>query len=367
MTAINVSGVLTKDGFAPTPKPKLKYDAKDVALLNHVLKFDSLNGMFLPQSMNIIDFKTDSVPSNFMRDSLTFLIKEVMTTWYPDYNARSLLPFVKKGSAGYDLTRYTEKEWTGRAKQAGKKSTGMKMVESSVKPVYKENYKMEVGAEYSIYELENAILMQESIQADKLMNTKDSHELALNECAFGISQEPEDAGIPGLLNQPDMTITDADYATTLADVDIYSETATNNYDWLVGVINTPHEFTKKARAIPDTLGMPIEAVNFLNAQRMNNIDGSTVLSEIFKNTSIKKVIACDELNGHEVNGVVLGKSLLCFRSDNEILEFVENVLYSILPTYTKPTSFIIPTRATFSGVFIYRKAIALVKDIGTKP
>jgi hypothetical protein len=296
------SGVLTKDGFIETKAPKI-YNKSDLNMLNHVLKFDSLENVFFPEKVGLL--KTDSNESNFLRDSLTGVIKQVIQKWYPDYSARSLFPFVRRLGKGYDAVRYDENDSTGRARLAGKNKTGMPLVEDSLTPNYSAVYKMELGAKYTLYELENSILFGESISARKLMNTKDGHELAVNECAFGISLEDDEKNIPGLLNQTSKLILEAD-ASALADVDIYTETPQNNYDWLVSVINCIYEFTKKKSSIPNTLAMPIEAFNFLNTQRMNNLTGETVLSEILAKTSITKIVPCSELND-----TVYGNSLVC--------------------------------------------------------
>jgi hypothetical protein len=275
-----MSQMLTKEGTV-SQKPSFKYTKSEKQTLENALKFDSLNNVLFPDTAK----KFDASETVFLREQLTEMLKPIIEMWIPDYTARTVFPVRSMGAYGLDTVKYAEETWTGRALQAGKKQSGMPMVGESVNPTYVPVKHFELGADFSIYELRNAIYANYPLQAKKLEHAKTGQELALNDCVWGISPNSEDSVIPGLANQTSKLILSGDNSA-LANFNILdnAKTGTEIYDFIMAVISAPFAYTKKIMSQPDTLCLAPDQYNKVTSKRIGLTLGDTVahqLKELF--------------------------------------------------------------------------------------
>lgn len=370
-----VGFTITRDGIDyNTHKPKIVYSPKEKQIFNNTMKFDSLMSLISPDGNKLIA-KYDSNESLFLRDQLSVIIKNVIDTWYPDFNARNMFPVNNLGTPGATTVKYIEKDFTGRARIAGSKTTGMPLIGASRNPVYSPVYHSEVGAMYDYYELQSALLSNTPLQSEYLEATKKAQENAFNDIAFGIGKHEDEQQIPGLFNQLDKMITNDKLATrpelvdNLIDVNLLTCTAKEFYDFLCTIADVPHTYWNNNSAITDTVALPIAQANRGKNLVYDTVTKESVFTVFLKNNpNIKKILAVHELASNRNTDDLIKHDDVCiaYRMSPEILEVVTTQNYTILPTYTEgATRFIIPTTQGFGGLLIYKSAIAYVANCGT--
>lgn len=367
--------VITRNGIQNDFKPNVTYSPQEIATIKNATKFDGLTNLTDPTTSKKLIEKYDSQESIFLRDQLTVTIQNVIDTWYPELSARKMFPFRSMGIVGMQSVRFIEKNWNGRARAAGSQKTGMPTIGLSKNPTYKPVINMEVGAKYSLYELQSAMLGKEPLASDYLEGCKKAQELAANDLAFGVGRFEDELEIPGLFNQPEMIIKNSDLVGTadegsLADINLLTCTADEAYDGLCAIVDVPHNYTQNTNAVVDTVSAPIAQINRLKNLKFTgstNI-GKTVLGLFLENNpNIKQIIAAPELADNDLSDETVKHKdvMVAYKMSPDILEFVVTNNFTVLPTSSDgPTAFIIPTTQGLAGLFIYKKAIAMIENCG---
>lgn len=355
--------VLTLNGQEEI-KPKKSYYGEAVKnQIKEACRFNALDNMYFQN----LGRRLNANESSFLKDQLTRMIAQAMDTWYPDNTARLIFPVSTQNMPGVQSLKYALKEWSGKAKVITNDGTDMPMVARNVNPYYTPVFEFQLGATYTQNDLEAAALAGQPLDSDLIMDTRKGQERALNDAVFGISAsfDPNTENYPGLFNQPTRLILSSDSgASDLANHNILSGSAADNLSFLLKVINVPHSFTQKAESIPDTLVMPIAQVNTIKTQRAGTDNPFTVAQEILTNTSIKRIIASPECKNVGLNSITDACFVFNSSEVSKIAEIAETLPYSVGMPQQRGYNFLVPTRARHAGLLIYRKAIALVKNVG---
>lgn len=339
------------------------YDDYIQRIIKETVKFNALNTNTL-KSDQITRFNAGEI--NFLTEQLTVSLGEAIKTWYPSNTARIIFPFKKTPAPGAQSLRYAEETWAGRAKVASDSNTTMPIVSVGKSFTWQNVFEPQLKAEYTLQELEAATLGTEPLESRRIMATKEGHERAINDIAFGVTPQAEDPiayTMPGLFNQPDKCILASD-DSSIANWNILTSNATTNRDNLLAVIHAPHNFTQNALSIPDTLVMPIAQVNKIMTQALSADNNNTVAKYILDNTSITRIVASPECKNVGKNSIT--DALFCLNTSEQsrVCEFQETLSYTPYPSQIKDFTFSIPTRSRNAGLFIFKKAIALVKNCG---
>lgn len=354
----NKGFVITRDGLQEFQKPKVILNKENQILLAQSLKFDALDDLTTEQGQK----KFDSAETTYLRDELTATVKETMDTWYPDFTARQVFKFVQKGGLGVTHLDYDEKNWTGKAKIVGITSNDAPKISKGISKNKQRVFNLELDAEFTIYQLESARLGNQPLDADILKQTKFGHEWAINDLVYGISDDDNANQFPSVFNQMNKFITNSD-TPDLNNHDILSGTATDNKEFLFSVVNSPEIFTNKMASAPTKLVLPIAQAKLINSQELSEYNDKSVAQLLIERTTIKEIIGVPELA--DVQGVAGVKDAMLILNDNQdIGEVIETVPYMMLPAQAHRTRFIITTRSSVGGLFIYKKAWAMVKNVG---
>jgi hypothetical protein len=353
--------VLTLNGQEEIKPKKSKYNEALKNQIKEVCRFNALDNMY---SENL-GRRLNANESTFLKESLTRMIAEAMETWYPDNTARLIFPMSSQNLPGVQSLKYALKEWSGKAMIVTDDATDMPMVARKASPYYSPVYEFQLGAVYTQNDLEAAALMGQPLDNELIMDTRKGQERALNDAVFGIAEadDPNTANYPGLFNQPTRCILSGDDAD-LTNHNILSGSAADNLAFLQKVINVPHNYTSKAEAIPDTLVMPIAQVNKIKVQKTASDNPLTVAQEILTNASIKRIIASPECKNVGLNSITDACFVFNSSEQSKICEIQETLPYRVGLPQMRGYSFLIPTRSRSAGLFVYRKAIALVKNVG---
>mgnify|MGYP000343621458 CR=1 FL=1 len=357
--------VLTLEGVKELKHNKSIYDNSIKNEIKEICKFNNLDLI----TFEGIKRKLNANESTYLREQLTALIGESLSTWYPDNTARSIFDVNSMNIPGAKSLKYTQKAWNGTAKVVtDDDNDDMPLVGGSKTPFYSPVYELQLGAKFSLQDLESAALGMEPLEADRVLATRWGHERAFNNIAFGIGHlgtegDPNSENIPGLFNQTTKCILAAD-DSALTNDNMLGNTGPENRDFLLGVINSPFNFTEKADSIPDTLVMPIAQANKINSQALSADNNDTVAKYILNNTSIKKIIASPECKNVGINSIT--DALFCFNSTRQarIAQIQETMPYRQYQSQLSGFNYLIPTRSRNAGLFIFKKAIALVKNCG---
>ena len=349
--------VYGRNGVQDVKKPSIILTNENKLVLANALKFDSLDSLEFSDKR-----KFDAPDTAIIRDQLTASIKATMAKWYADFTLRSVFKVRQAGGPGVQNLRYDEKDWTGKARIVGSTTNAPPKISSSVNPNYSPVFNLEIDAEFSIYQLEASRLGAEPLDGTIFDQTKYAHEWAFNDLGYGISDDPLAKNYPGLLNQLSKLITASDDAD-LANHNILASTGPVNRDFLLSIIDVPESFTNKKQATPTKLVMPIAQANKIMHQVIEDSNGETVGNYILKNTTIKEIIGVSEFK--DVTGIAgVTNPLLVCNDDDMIGEVIETVPFMILPTQSHRTRFVTTTRSSSGGLFLYKKAWALVKNCG---
>ena len=357
--------VLTLEGVKELKHNKSIYAESVKNEIKEICKFNELDLI----KFEGIKRRLNVNESTYLKEQLTALIGESLATWYPDNTARTIFDVNSMNVPGAKSLKYTQKAWNGTAKvTTDDDNDDMPLVGGNKIPFYSPVYELQLGAKFSLQDLESAALGMEPLEADRVLATRWGHERALNNIAFGIGHlgdnaDPNTENIPGLFNQVSKCITSSD-DSALNNDNILGNTPTENRDFLLGVINSPYNFTEKADSIPDTLVMPVAQVNKIKSQALSADNSDTVARWILNNTSITRIIASPECKNVGINGIT--DALFCFNSTRQarIAQIQETLVYRQYPTQIKGFNYLIPTRSRNAGLFIFKKAIALVKNCG---
>jgi len=355
------SGIMiTLEKSGPIERPKIFLNDEMKLILNNTMRFDGLENLSFTDGRNWSQ-RFDANDTSIMREQLTALVSSTVLAWYPDFTARSAFNVVQKGGLGVRVLKYNEKEWTGKARIAGTKTNNAPKTASRAKPNYSGVFNLELDADYTIYDLEAARLGTEPLDADILMRTKFGHEWAFSDLVYGISDDPEAVGYPGLINQTAKLIRHSD-DTALNDFNMLSATGVQNRDFLLGIINVPEIFSNNSMAAPTKLIMHIPQAKKISTQVINDQNPETVASYILKNTSITQIIGAPEMKAM-TSGSIKDGLLVC--NDNTMIgEVIETVPYMIMPPQIDRTVFSMTSRMSSGGLFIYKKAWAFVENCG---
>lgn len=356
--------ILTKEGKQELKLNKSSYDKLIKADVKSLCKFNEFDNFVFPN----IKRRLNGRESDVLKEQLTLLIAKTFTTWYPNNTARAIFRVNSQNAPGVQSLKYSMKDWYGKAKVVTDENTDMPLVGGSKKTKYSPVFELQLGAKFTLNDLEAAALGTQPLEKDKIEQCRKGHERAFNDLAFGIAHLGKDPdknaeNVPGLFNQLDRLITESD-SDNLEDYDILAGTAQDNKNYLIKVINTPYEFTEQNESIANVLVMPIAQVNVIMSQTLSNDNNVTVAKFILDNTSIEKIIACPECKNVGVNSI---KDALFVYNDSEasdIAQVEETLPYKPYPTELNSFNYLIPTRSRNAGLFIFKKAIAFVKNCG---
>lgn len=375
----NLGFAITREGVKfDGIKPKPVYTSIERATFENAIKFDGLQNLAFTDGTKLLS-KFDGTVAGFLRESLTIELKAAIAAWYPELSARSMFPVLNKGVMGARHVKYVDKDYSGRARLAGTQSTGMALVNTGKVPVYSNVYNFEVGAKFSIYDLQSAMLGQDPLETDLIQATKYAQELVLNETTLGNSVYEEEKNVPSLINQPEKMIKNSDLvgsaiADHLANINLLACTPEEFYDWLCAFVSVPWLYTKNKGATVDTVALPLAQAAKAQTLVYNVQNGDSVATVFLKNNpNIKQILAVPELEDNaniSVDGltpITPHKDIaIAYRMSSDIADIVTTNNYTILPTYTEgATQFIIPTTQGFAGLHVYKKAIAMVENCGT--
>lgn len=357
---LGADGQMKMDSFE---KPKVNYPDEVIKEIK-----DNCDNAFtdLRRGDNKAVFDTNE--SIFLNRELTRMIRKVLMKWYPDYTSKQLFSVnTENYYPGIQSLEYAMTDWSAKAKVAVSTNTTKRYARVSEDQTPVPVRYVELFARYNWYDLQAALLNGKPLPSKLLDATRDGIEKTLNELVYGIHQENDDGvytdyGTAGLFNSLTKLITVSDDATNLANDNMLTNSAADNLTMLLNAIGVPMNFTNKAAANPNTIALPIPQASLIMKQPLGDGYQETVASQILKTTSIRRIVACPEFKNVGRNSIT--DAMLVFNDSPDIAEIMEVMPYSVKPTQQDGFNYDIPTHAGTAGLFIYRKAMALIKNVG---
>ncbi len=300
----------------------------------------------------------DATDTVFATRELTNVITKVYETKFAELMARQLFPVSNEdGEASESIMWYLYTP-QGVAKLIDNYASDLPR--SDIKAAPNLTPIRESGAAYgfNFSEIRAASKTGKSLDQMRANATKRSHEQLLNTIAFNGDR---DSGLPGLLNNPNITRSIAPADGTGNATTFTSKTADQIIRDMNNIANNIVNLTKGVEQ-PDTLLMPISQYNYVASTPRNTLQGDSILTVFQKNQPyIKQVVPVPQLAGAGTNGTDI---MIAYKKSPDYLSLRVPMEFKQYPPEPRNLEFVINTSQRVGGLLIfYPLSISVVEGI----
>lgn len=301
-----------------------------------------------------LDLKLDSAQTMVFARQLEHIETTIYETKYIGLKARTLVPVDTSVPPGAQTVTYRMWDYYGMAKIVANFADDIPMVDAVAREFTSKIKTIADGYRYSIEDLQAAAMA--GIPLDTTLGTiaRRVIEAGIDAvAAFGI---PE-AGMPGLLNHPNIPIVTPDtgdwYNASTSPTEILAD--------LNKLVNSIVNVTSEIEQ-PDTLLLPTSLFTYLSTLLIGDNAERTVLRVFLENSPYIKNI--DSWNKLETAGLDGGPRILAYRRAKDVLDMVISQEFTQLPPQAVNLAFKIPCMAKCGGVRVrYPLALAYMDGV----
>jgi hypothetical protein len=297
--------------------------------------------------------KLDAGQTAVLARQLEYIDTAIYETKYAALKGRTFVPLDTSVPAGAQTVTYRMWDYYGLAKVVANYADDIPLVDAVGKEFTSRIKTIADGYIYSIEDLAAAAMSGVSLDTTRATVARRVIEQSIDAMvAFGL---PE-AGMPGLLNHPNVPIVAPDYGDWLT-TPVVAEILSDLRKLVSSIVTTTNEVHA-----PDTLLLPTSIFEFLAGYQVGQ-EYTTTLLQVFLQTSphIKNIDSWHKL---ETAGADGGPRALAYLRNKEVLDMVISQDFIQLPPQPNNLAFKVPCYCKVGGVRVrYPLAMAYMDGI----